>query len=135
MTTKFTTSTGEYLAVGVPETAVCEMNVDGTALIYQLAPLTAYNDPMLSIELPWGYNYTLIATTPLIEEQAAEIVDKVYRSDSEEWENDLMNGDWVDGFASYNSDTINHFMFATDSFKSLLTSLGITERVAILKFI
>jgi hypothetical protein len=70
----------------------------------------------------------------LTEEEAAELVGVVYRSDLDPQETDLMNGDWVNGYRNYcNEDYTNHYLLAVQSFESLLCTLKINQRVIILE--
>ena len=73
-------------------------------------------------------------SSTITEQQAAELVEVVYRSDLDPHETDLMNGDWVNGYRNYcNEDYTNHYLLAVQSFHSLLRSLNINNRVIILE--
>jgi len=129
--TTLTLNNRTFLFVPVPDEAEhlnIQYTLDGTILqaLHEGKEWRRY--------LPQSIEYILIATTTdITEEQAGEIVDTAHRSDNEYWESDLMNGDWVSGYANYIDDLRNHFICALDSFASLLQHHSITGRHAIIE--
>jgi hypothetical protein len=121
--TKFTTQSGEYLAVGVPDGATEEIDLiaeNEIAFRIKNPDEDSRPDDFISkyISLPDGH-YTLIATTPLTEEQAEEIVSN--------------NG--MGCYDNYRLKKDNKYTCTTalQSFNCLLHTAGIKGRVAILK--
>lgn len=132
--TKFTTSKGEYLAVGVPEMSGNFNMIKQTDGHFRLfwdrreGDYDIIDDYDEGVNLPDG-TYDFIATSDtLTEEQAAEIVGKVF---------DYCQNDEGKGCVGCSGDGKGDCAatMKPQSFKSLLTSLGVEGRVAILKVI